>query len=137
MIDTNRYVAKAIKNACSLIYKGEACIKQPVHAMLVTKDGQEFFGSNEMKKNPGTICPREELGMVSGEGYHLCKEKCHQEYHAEYAAVEIAKKNNIDTIDSIMYLTGHHYCCDNCLTKMRNAGVEKVIYLDTNKEEIL
>jgi len=115
---------------------GEACLKQPVYAMLVTIDGKEYFGSNEMKACV-TICPREELNLPSGEGYHHCKETCKQDYHGEHEAVKRATTDNAKTKDSVMYLVGHHYCCDNCMSVMKKAGVKKVIYVDTKKEEEL
>lgn len=127
-----------VKEQTTLLMTGFGpCIKQPVHAMLKTRDGQEFFGSNEMKSCPGETCPRDDLGMVSGEGYCLCKSECSQDFHAEHEACERATAAGADTEGSVMYLTGHHYCCGNCINEMKKVGVSKVIYLDIGKEEEL
>jgi len=121
-----------IDNADKLAF-GTACIKQPVHAMLVLCNGTEFFGSNEMKECGITTCPRVELNYPTGEGYHHCKETCKQNYHAEVSAIMRAKKTGMDISGSTMYLTGHYYCCDNCTLEMKKAGVKKVIFVDTKE----
>ncbi len=126
------YIVRNVKELSS----GEACLKQPVYAMLVTKNGNEYFGSNEMKACV-TSCPREELNLPSGQGYEHCKETCKQDFHAEDEAVKRANFYEADTNGSTMYLVGHHYCCDNCMNVMKKAGVEKVVYIDTLKEENL
>ena len=115
-----------------------ACLKQPVHAMLkVLKNGEQFYGSNEMYSSPGKSCPREDLNLPTGEGYNLCKERCNQKFHAEYEAVERALSSDADLRGSTMYLTGHHYCCEKCSTHMRKHGVKNVFYIDSNKLEAL
>ena len=126
------------KNTKALSVGYGPCIKQEVRAMLKLANGKEFFGTNEMKSYPGKTCPRDDLGMVSGEGYDLCKSKCSQDFHAEHEAVERALEAKEETKGSVMYLMGHTYCCNNCMTQMRNAGVAKVIYVnENNREEIL
>jgi len=116
---------------------GVACLKQPVYAMLVTADNKEYFGSNEMKASCVTVCPREELNLPSGVGYHHCKETCQQDEHAEREAINRAKADGVDTVGSTIFLVGHHYCCDECMDKMKKAGVSKVVFIDTGKEEII
>jgi len=111
-----------------------SCLKQPVHAMIETKNGKRFFGSNTMGNNPG-ICPR--LGMKSGEGYDLCKDICKQEFHAEVSAIKNAQKNGEDLKGSTLFLTGHTYCCSNCTEKMKEAGIENVEIVDTEETILL
>ena len=96
------------KNTKALSVGYGPCIKQEVRAMLKLANGKEFFGTNEMKSYPGKTCPRDDLGMVSGEGYDLCKSECSQEFHGEHEAVERAKLVNADTVGSTMFLVGHH-----------------------------
>jgi len=101
-----------------------ACVKQEVYAMIDTPYGQTIFGGNFMK-NDITVCPREEQNMISGEGYHLCDEICGQEHHAESDAIANAQKLNIDLKESVLYLVGHTYCCNSCISKMNKAGISK------------
>lgn len=110
------------------------CIKQPVYAMLETSSGEQFFGTNSMIKIETGICPRDEAGFVSGEGYHLCKNICKQEFHAETAALAAANLAKVNTVGSTVYLVGHTYCCGNCTDRMKIAGVKKVIFVDTKEE---
>lgn len=132
-----KFTKEYIVNGVNTLTKFRPCLKQEVFTVLVTKDGQEFFGSNEMKACI-SICPREELNIPSGQGYHHCKETCHQDFHGEHQSCDRAEKAEADTNDSIMYIVGHHYCCDNCLNVMRNANVSKVVYVEENyREEIL
>jgi len=111
------------------------CIKQPVYAMLRTKSGLDFFGSNEMNTSPGSTCPRDDLGYKTGEGYALCKSACSQDSHAEIECIKRAIKQNICTIDSTLFLIGHYYCCENCMGFMLKNGVKTVIFLDDDRQE--
>ena len=58
--------------------------------MIETECGNEVFGSNKMMNTEITECPRELQGYVSGAGYHLCKEICNQDFHAEVDAISYA-----------------------------------------------
>lgn len=113
------------------------CIKQPVFAMIETVNGDQFFGTNSMVKIESGQCPRDLQGFKSGQGYHLCQEVCQQKFHAETAAINEAKKVNANLRDSIVYLVGHTYCCDNCTKEMKKAGVKKVIFVESNREELM
>jgi len=113
--------------------KGSPCFKQSVEAVIVTKDGQQIAGNNNINNNVGS-CPREAQGYQSGEGYHLCKEVCNQNSHAEVTAINSAKEQGIDIEGATLYLRNHTYCCDNCLLEMNNAKIKDVfVLLEDNK----
>lgn len=94
------------------------CLKQNVVATLFTVKGEVFVGTNRCQ-NPQTVCPRDVQGMKSGEGYHLCKEVCQQEAHAEVDAVRQAGEK---ALGAVIHLTGHSYACDNCKSVTSLAG---------------
>jgi deoxycytidylate deaminase len=106
------------------------CIKQSVYVMIETKCGTEIFGSNKMLNTEIRECPRDLQGYVSGAGYHLCKEICNQNAHAEVDAINTAKEMGIDLTDSKLSLFGHTYCCDNCVSNMISNGITKVDIFD-------
>ena len=104
-----------------------SCSKQTVIAII--KNGRNFWvGSNDCK-NPQDVCPRDKEKFVSGEGYELCKDVCGQEHHAEIDACLKAGKENCK--GNVIYLIGHHYCCQNCKDFMKDYGIEMVFFADT------
>ena len=106
-------------------YKVEnPCLKQTVKALIVSNNGEEVFGSNHIN-NKVKECPRVTEGCQTGEGYHLCKEVCNQSSHAEVDAIKNAKEKGVNLQGATLYLSGHTYCCMNCLENMKNAGIKK------------
>jgi len=126
---------KIINGALKFSNNLRACVKQEVYAMIDTPQGELIFGGNFMK-NKVDVCPREEQNMVSGEGYHLCNEICGQEHHAESDAIANAKRLNINIQGSVLYLTGHTYCCNSCISKMNKAGISKCFIVSDKVKEI-
>lgn len=110
---------------------GLTCLKQSVVAMIVTKENVEIFGTNNIQ-NKIDVCPRIEQNLKTGEGYHLCKDICNQNSHAEVTAINNAKLKNINLLGSSLFLIGHTYCCDNCLSVMKENGVSKVYVINEN-----
>lgn len=98
-----------------------ACAKQIVIAIVVTKDEKYFFGSNWCK-NPQSECPRG--SMPTGVGYEKCKTVCNQPYHAEVDACKNAGKW---ARGATLYMIGHTYCCEKCKRIMRQYRIKKVI----------
>lgn len=131
-----RYNSEYIKTNCNdkagTLYP---CLKQQVYALLVTKEGNEFFGANWMLNNTVTVCPRVTEGCATGTGYHLCEEVCGQgpDYHAERQAINACLEAGQDTTGAVVYLTGHTYCCTTCTAAMKTAGVKTVYLVDTNE----
>lgn len=109
------------------------CIKQSVYAMIKTVDGKMVFGTNKMLNNI-TICPREVEGYATGTGYHLCKEVCNQNAHAEVDAIQNAHKKDMNIIGSVLTLVGHTYCCDNCIQVMKENGIASVHIIDDSNK---
>lgn len=103
-------------------YHGEGpCAKQVVTATLVAKNGTYFVSSNHCA-TPKEYCQR--AGMPSGEGYDLCQSVCGQSGHAEVNAVKLAGKF---ASGGVLYITGHTYACDSCVSAAKLAGVMKII----------
>lgn len=102
------------------------CIKQTVRALIVTPSGEKFEGTNACE-NPQDRCPRDLQGYKSGEGYHLCKEVCQQQSHAEVAAIKNAGNK---AEGSKLYLIGHTYACDNCKSVAKLHGISEIIVVE-------
>ena len=97
------------------------CAKQVVIATLVAKNGTYFVSSNHCA-TPKEYCQR--AGMPSGEGYDLCQSVCGQSGHAEVNAIKLAGKF---ASGGVLYITGHTYACDSCVSAAKLAGVMKII----------
>lgn len=100
------------------------CLKQRVNAVIVSKDNQIVFGTNNIN-NKVDCCPR--ANSKSGEDYHFCKDVCNQNAHAEVDAINNALKNNIDINEATLYLIGHTYCCNNCLENLKKYNITNII----------
>lgn len=105
------------------------CLKQTVVA-LIYKHGQLLGAGSNMIYNDGIVlCPRE--GMKTGEGYEKCKDICKQGFHAEIEACHNAYENFRDISGSTLYLIGHTYACEDCISKMKVYGIKKLVVCDT------
>ncbi|MFA6518362.1 MAG: deaminase [Candidatus Shapirobacteria bacterium] len=100
------------------------CCKQATSAVIV-KDGQ-VIGRGTNAGIKVKVCPRDQQGFKTGEGYHLCREICHQIGHAEVTAIADAKQNGFDTTNADLYLDGHWWCCEDCWNKMIEARIANV-----------
>lgn len=96
------------------------CIKQEVIAIIKNKN--KFWVGSNWCKNYQKECPRK--GMKSGTGYHLCREICEQQNHAE---VDACINAGIDALGGVLHLIGHTYCCDDCKKVMKKYGIKEVI----------
>ena len=99
------------------------CAKQVVKARLVAKNGGVFYGENSCL-NPQEICPRDEMGFKSGNGYYLCNNICKQTNHAEVNAIKLAGEHSVG---SIIYLSGHEHSCCNCSEYAKEKGVKDIL----------
>ena len=61
--------------------------------------------------------------MKTGEGYELCRSVCGQKHHAE---VDACLKAGERARGGVLYLIGHSYCCDNCLSVMKEHGIDDI-----------
>lgn len=114
------------------------CAKQHVMATAVTEDGGRYVGTNECD-NPQASCPREVQGYPRGLGYHLCKEVCQQQGHAEEMAIKAAKAAGASLVGAVVYLEGHDevggpgssyptsVTCPGCTDLCAMEGVAKVV----------
>lgn len=102
------------------------CKKQTTYAVIYKDKQVVGTGTNQISADID-ICPRDEAGCVSGEGYHMCKEVCKQAGHAEVMACKDAGKK---ALGGTLYLMGHTYCCDNCIEVMADHGIFEVIICD-------
>ena len=106
-------------NISSLI-NNNICVKQTTVAIIVN-NGQAWIGSNWCR-TPQDECPRKTL--PTGVGYEMCKEICNQNSHAE---VDACNKAGVNAKGGTLYLIGHTYCCDNCLSVMDKYGIRNVV----------
>ncbi|MFA5828628.1 MAG: deaminase [Candidatus Shapirobacteria bacterium] len=90
----------------------KSCVKQPTGAIVV-KD-EQIIGRGSNAGISVKVCPRVQQHYPTGQGYHLCREICHQEGHAEVMAIQNALKTHHDPTGSDLYLDGHWWCCQNC-----------------------
>ena len=97
------------------------CAKQVVTAIIVALDGRWYKGENDCAK-PQTICPRNDL--PTGVGYHLCREVCKQDSHAEVAALQ---KAGTAANGATLYLSGHYYACNECKQSCDDAGIVNIV----------
>lgn len=100
------------------------CLKQTVIALILAEDGSIIIGDNSIK-NSVSSCPRDISGFKTGEGYHLCREVCNQNAHAEITAIIKAKSLNIPLCKARLFLYGHTYICDNCKFFLESVGISK------------
>jgi len=101
------------------IDKSLPCRNRAVIAILISQDGEMFFGSNGIAVQREK-CPRIELNMKRGEGWQICRDECGQHNHAEIAAIESAGPK---AAGGTLYLFGHDTICAKCLKILRQAGV--------------
>jgi deoxycytidylate deaminase len=120
------------------------CRKHATSAVVV-KDGKILYSGS----NAGTfvsVCPRAYKGYPTGEGYHFCKNYCHQEGHSEVIICKQAEKDGVDLTGTDLYLYGHWWICQNCWDHILKAGIkntylmkgsEKLFNYDFQKEDKL
>lgn len=110
------------------------CLKSAVYVLLVTVDGQKFYGMNHITTVGLIECPRKDF--PTGQGYELCKSVCKQQAHAEVNVIHNALLAHVDVRDATMYLTGHYYCCEDCCRFMYDNGVKSIYCIDSDKEYV-
>ena len=66
----------------------------------------------------GSLCPR--LKVASGESYELC-----QTDHAEAKLIRLLEENNLKS-DGIVWISGHHFICENCFALLKSHGVIEI-----------
>ena len=98
------------------------CAKQLVIAIIV-KGNKHWIGTNECR-NPQEECPRDLQGFETGEGYHLCRDVCQQDHHAEINALKAAGEN---ARGATLYLIGHTYACEDCKRSCKAYGIKNII----------
>jgi len=116
------------------VLERSTCLRRQYGAIIVNNDeivATGYNGAPRGRRNCLDIefCPRESLGIPSGERYELCRS-----VHAEANAIISAARR--DMIGAAMYLAGREYgtdvCidatpCSMCRRMIINAGISKVI----------
>lgn len=100
------------------------CAKQVVSAVIVAKNGKVYPGENHARY-PQAMCPRGD--MPSGVGYHLCRDVCGQDGHAE---IEALRRAGDDAEGATLYLFGHVKCCPDCTRACDAAGIARIVVVD-------
>ena len=93
------------------------CAKQVVEATIVGRSGRVYVGRNDCA-SPQEVCPRGD--MPSNVGYHLCRDVCRQEGHAEVMAICAAGD---DACGGSLSLRGHIAVCPSCMSACDAAGI--------------
>ncbi|MRR06065.1 MAG: hypothetical protein EG828_03835 [Deltaproteobacteria bacterium] len=101
------------------------CRGKHVVAILLTVAGGLFAGTNGIAV-PQEECPRKARGCRRGEGWDLCREICGQSGHAEANAIRAAGAR---AIGGTLLLFGHDTVCEDCVTLMRQAGIDRYIVM--------
>lgn len=94
------------------------CAKLTVIAVIKTRDGETFGGTNACR-NPQTECPR-----LPGEGYEKCHTICDQIGHAEVNALRAAGSR---AHGGTLHVYGHHYACAACQNAAQEAGIGDLV----------
>lgn len=97
------------------------CAKQVVSAVIVATNGKVYPGENHARY-PQAMCPRGD--MPSGVGYHLCRDVCGQDGHAE---IEALRRAGEDAKGAKLYLFGHVKCCPDCTRACDEAGIAEIV----------
>lgn len=112
------------------VWSFSGCKKQATGAVVV-KDSEVIGKGNNTTLHHVEVCPRDEQGFKTGEGYHLCEEVCLQvSGHSESSAVIDALDDGKNTNDADVYLYGHWWCCENCWNTMISAGIKNIYLLE-------
>ena len=103
------------------------CAKQIVTCEIVNMDtGERVYGENYCL-NAQEVCPRGDL--PSGQGYHLCTTVCKQAGHAEEMALTAIPFHRRPLNRWVAYVYGHSYICSSCHSRLREAGVGRIIVM--------
>jgi len=118
------------------------CLRRHYGAIIVKHDeivSSGYNGAPRGRKNCADLgrCTREELNIPSGERYELCRS-----VHAEANAIISASRREM--LGSTLYLacvdpdTGAliegSTCCSMCRRQIINAGIEKIIIRDNDRD---
>lgn len=101
------------------------CAKVQVGAVVARSGWLLGWGNNTAIGEPAS-CPRVEAGFASGEGYHLCVKRCHQQGHAEVQALRAARSGWGSLEGADAYVWGHERVCEPCLTLMAIERIARV-----------
>ena len=101
------------------------CRDKTIVAVLTHEPtGQKFYGTNGIKRDVGH-CPRNESNHRMKDGYDKCRNICHQEHHAEIAALLSAVRHapNLPLNQCVIDVYGTLRVCDNCQMVLNKHGV--------------
>lgn len=119
------------------------CLRRNYGAVIVSNDeiiATGYTGAPRGRLNCNEIgkCTREELNIPSGQRYELCRS-----VHAEQNAIISASRK--DMIGATMYIAGYEVktgeptintdSCAMCKRVIINAGIKRVVFLDSSKEK--
>ena len=100
----------------AVVYGLRPCLKQLTRCVVYTGDGRRFEATNMCAvPEDATVCPREEAGCATGEGYELCG-STHAEANTA-AQIEPPAENGVAT------LYGHTWLCGPCQWALTAKGV--------------
>lgn len=124
------------------VLKRGTCLRRNYGAIIVKNDeivATGYTGAPRGRKNCDEMgfCMREHLQIPSGQRYELCRS-----VHAEANAIISAQRS--DMIGAVLYLAGRDMktgkiidypeSCSMCRRLIINAGIERVVIRNTEKE---
>ena len=116
-----------------------SCIRNKVGAVIVKNKAiisTGYNGAPQYQKNCLEIgfCYRNKNGIKSGTQLELCRAVGS---HAESNAISLAARNGNAIEDSIIYIVGHNFVCNQCKALIANSNIKKVVLLTTDNEKLI
>lgn len=113
-------------NIAELVKSRSTCLRRQVGAVIVKDNRIITTGYNGAPSNIKHcidlgVCPREEMGIPSGERHELCRA-----LHAEQNAIIQAANMGVSTNGGTLYVTLQP--CVICAKMAINAGIKKIVY---------
>ncbi|MCK5521110.1 MAG: dCMP deaminase family protein [Candidatus Marinimicrobia bacterium] len=106
-----------------------SCLRRQVGAVIVRNKDIISTGYNGAPVNQKSsldygFCYRDKNDIESGTHLELCRAVGS---HAESNAIVLAARNGHATAESVMYIYGHQFVCNQCKAMIANAFIRRVI----------
>ena len=120
-------------NIAKVVAERSSCLRNHVGAVIVkNKDiiSTGYNGAPQYQRNCLEVgnCYRNLNNIKSGTQLELCRAVGS---HAESNAISLAARNGHSTDQSIIYIVGHNFVCNQCKALIANANIIRVVLLDT------
>jgi dCMP deaminase len=125
-------------NIAKVVATRSSCLRNKVGAVIVKgKDiiSTGYNGAPQYQANCTEIgfCYRNKHQIKSGTQLELCRAVGS---HAESNAIALASRNGSPTMNTTIYIIGHEFICNQCKAQIANAGITRVVLLNSKGEII-